>query len=299
MPERVGGVVGREAVVVERVWAAPPVHEAASGLEPQPDLPGHEALRLVHERIERPPERRVPEPVVDELGVPRLEASLLVVDVALERDVLEVRVREQQRQRRRALVGLTALDPDPTVLDHVEPSPAVRAHDAVHLRDQVVEWQRRAVERDGLALLERDDDLTRLGGRRHGHRPHAGRRRCPRILHLAALDRSTPEVVVDRVQLLLRRRDRDVVPVRVEDRVLTSEAPVTHRREHLEIGSERPHADLEPHLVVALARAAVSDRVGTPLPGREHEVLRDDRPRERRDERVLPLVLRVRLQTPE
>ncbi len=131
---------------------------------------------------------------------------------------------------------------------------------------------------DGLALLERDDDLARLGRGGHRHRPHAGRRRGPRILHLAALDRSTPEVVVDRVQLLLRRRDRDVVPVRVEDRVLAGEAPVTHRREHLEIGSERPHADLEAHLVVALARATVGDRVGTPSPGREHEVLRDDRP---------------------
>ena len=47
-----------------------------------------------------------------------------MVQVALEGQVLEVRVRRDERQRGRALVDLAALDADTAVLDHVEPSEA-------------------------------------------------------------------------------------------------------------------------------------------------------------------------------
>ena len=42
--ERVGCVVGREPVVVQRMRAATPVHEAPAGLEPKPHLAGDEPL---------------------------------------------------------------------------------------------------------------------------------------------------------------------------------------------------------------------------------------------------------------
>ena len=48
----------------------------------------------------------------------------------------------------------------------------------------------------------------------------------------------------------------------VEDRVLARHAPAPHRRDHLEVGGQRPGRHLEAHLVVALAGAAVGDGVG-------------------------------------
>ena len=56
----------------------------------------------------------------------------------------------------------------------------------------------------------------------------------------------------------------------------------------------RLERELEAQLVVPLARAAVHDRFGAQLERDLGDRLRDHRPRERRDERVLALVQRVR-----
>ncbi len=102
------------------------------------------------------------------------------------------------------------------------------------------------------------------------------------------------EVVVDGVRAWpCSDADRDVVLRRVVDAVVAGHAPHPHRGEHLEVGGEGAHADLEAHLVVALAGAAVRDRVGAELTGRDDEVLGDHRARERGHERVLALVERV------
>ena len=61
------------------------------------------------------------------------------------------------------------------------------------------------------ALLEADHDGALVGGRLLGEQPHALRRLGPGVLHLAALDGPAPEVVVDRVHLLLGGHDRDLV----------------------------------------------------------------------------------------
>ena len=162
MAEGVGGVVGGEVVAVEATVGPPTRDEAPARFEPEPHVAGDEALRVAHEGVERLLERREPQAVVDQLGVAGLEARLLAHEVALERDRLEVGVGEQHRQRARALVGLAALDPDATVLDHVEPAPAVGAHRGAELDDQLVQRQDHAVERDRHALLEAHDDLARL-----------------------------------------------------------------------------------------------------------------------------------------
>ncbi len=157
---------------------------------------------------------------------------------------------------------------------------------------------RLAVERDGYALFERDDDLGRLARRIlgvPGERVRLLGRGRPRVLEDAALDGAAPHVLVDRVQLLLRRRDRDLPLVGELDAVGAGQAPHAHRRHHVEVGREDARRHLEAHLVVALAGATVTDRVG-PVPARRRdEVLDDDRPRQRRHQRVLAFVERVRL----
>ena len=122
-------------MVVERHGAAPPDHRAGAGRgEAQPHLTGDVALALRDEGLECRAQRRIPQPVVDQLGPARLEAGLLVLQVALEGQVLEVCVRRDERQRGRALVDLAALDPHTAVLDHVESSEATGAGDGAQPR---------------------------------------------------------------------------------------------------------------------------------------------------------------------
>ena len=184
---------------------------------------------------------------------------------------------EDQRQRRRALVGLAALDADPAVLDHVDAAPAVRRRrSSFELVDQL-DAAASASPSSATGTPCSKPMTTSRGSVAvgFGHRPHAGRRHGPRVLHLAALDGAAPEVLVDRVQLLLRRRDRDVVVGRRRGSSPRGSSPTSRTgREHLEVGRERPGRHLEAHLVVALAGAAVGDRVGAVLAGRGDEVLR-------------------------
>src|SRR5262249_54311171 len=70
--EAVGGLIGRELVVVERALGPAAGHVALPGVEAQADVAGHELLAAGDEGVERVLERRVPEAVVDELRVARL-----------------------------------------------------------------------------------------------------------------------------------------------------------------------------------------------------------------------------------
>ena len=60
-------------------------------------------------------------------------------------------------------------------------------------------------------------------------------------------------------------------------------------------GAAAEHGGLDPHLVVALARAAVGDRVAAVAPGVLDGELGDQRAAERREQRVGKAVDRVRL----
>ncbi len=72
---------------------------------------------------------------------------------------------EDQGERRGALVDLAALDADPPVLDHVDAAPAVVADRAAEALDQLDQPHRRAVERNGDALVEGHHDLGPFRGR--------------------------------------------------------------------------------------------------------------------------------------
>ncbi len=82
----------------------------------------------------------------------------------------------------------------------------------------------------------------------------------------------------------------------VDDGLVAGEREVANGRDALQLGRERGDGRLEAHLVVALAGAAVGDRVGAHLDRDAGEVPGDDRAAERRDQRVALLVQRVGLQ---
>src|SRR5207247_1061073 len=98
----------------------------------------------------------------DQLGDADLDALLLARDVAFQAHAFEILVRGDQRKTRRAFVDLATLDADTTVLDHVDAAITVRADGGAHLVDDVDERHRGAVERDGYAALEADDELARF-----------------------------------------------------------------------------------------------------------------------------------------
>ena len=73
--ERVGGVVGGEVVVVEAVGGAPADREQRPGFEPQPHLAGDVLAASARRTRRAPHQRRVPQAVVDQLGVARSRAA--------------------------------------------------------------------------------------------------------------------------------------------------------------------------------------------------------------------------------
>ena len=156
-----------------------------------------------------------------------------------------------------------------------------------------------AVQRHRHAALERHLDHLRLVRRELRPRDEledvvVGRVR--EVLDPLALGRAPPQVVVDRVRRALRAAlDRDPVLARVGDLLVAAHLPRPHRRDHLELGRERRHRALDPHLVVALAGAAVGDRVAAGLARVLDRELRDQRPAERGEERVAVAVVGVRL----
>ena len=120
--------------------------------------------------------------------------------------------------------------------------------------------------------------------------------RLVEVLDRPALRRAAPEVVVDRVgRDLGPALHRDPVLARVVDLLLAAHLPLAHRREDPQLGIERRDRRLDPDLVVALAGAAVGDRVAAVLARRLDGELADQRPAERREQRVAAAVEGVRL----
>ena len=84
-----------------------------------------------------------------------------MVHVALEGQVLEIRCAAMSASAAGALVGLPALDADPTVLDHVEAAEAVGADHAVEpVTISSCEGMASPSSGDGHAPLEADDELA-------------------------------------------------------------------------------------------------------------------------------------------
>ena len=223
-----------------------------------------------------------------------LEVELDVQHVARQAQALKLLVRHDERQRARLLVALAALEAHETVLDHVDAAKAVAAHDAVERRDEVVELHALAVDRDRQARLEADDHVAGLVRRLlgvDGDRPGALGGLVPRVLEHAALDGSAPHVLVNRVRRRLGGVHGDAVRLGVLDLgAARGEVPAAHGAKDVERGVERLALELEAHLVVALAGAAVGHRHGTLLLGHPHEVAADGRARQGAEQRVLVLV---------
>ena len=163
------------------------------------------------------------------------------------------------------LVDVADLQADDAVLDVVDDPDAVAGADLGGALEQLDEAEPLAVERDRHARARTRPRRLGLVGRLLGPRHEledvvVGRVR--EVLDPAALGGAAPEVVVDRVRRDLGPAlDRDAVLARVGDLLLAAHLPAAHRRDDLQLGRERRDRRLDADLVVALAGAAVGDRV--------------------------------------
>ena len=176
---------------------------------------------------------------------------------------------------------------------------AVGAAERVEPLDELDRVQPLAVDRDRDPALELDRRSRPGGrvGRLDGPFVGVGRRRDPGVLEDAGLARAAPQVHVDRVRRRLRDRDLDPAldrRTRSPGRGTGPSRRASGRRPRAPV--EGVDGDVEPDLVVALAGAAVGDRVGALALGDLDEQLGDQRPGQRRRERIDALVERVRLE---
>ena len=109
----------------------------------------------------------------------------------------------------------------------------------------------------------------------------------------AGFHRAAPDVLVDRERRTFADVDRDGVLLGERDGLLARPRVVADRRQHLQIRCQRGESDLEPDLVVALAGAAVRDDAAAVLASGLDQVLGDQRPADRRHQRVAVHVQRV------
>ncbi|CAB5038288.1 unannotated protein [freshwater metagenome] len=85
----------------------------------------------------------------------------------------------------------------------------------IQLDDQFKQGQSRAIKGNRDSLNKRDGDLTRLSCSELSHLPNTGRWLSPRVLHLTALNRSAPQIVINGIELLFCGANGDVVQSRV------------------------------------------------------------------------------------
>ena len=221
-------------------------------------------------------------------------------DFAIECDGFDRAMCAQQDGPARRFVTATRLHADIAVLDEIEPANAVRAADFVQGFEQRRRRQALAVERDRIALFEFDVEHRRPVGRRlrrHAPAPHGVFRRRPRIFEHAAFIGNMQQVRVHRVRRLRARLvlDRNAVLLRIgQQRFARGQVPFAPRRDHADVGHQRIGAEFETHLVIALARRAVGNRVRACHAHDLDETLGDQRPRDRRAEQVLAFIDRVR-----
>src|SRR5690606_37307025 len=143
-------------------------------------------------------QRREPHAVVDELAPALLDLALEPGLLALDGDVLQLLVRGDQGDGAGRLVDLAALDAHEAVLDDVDAADALRAGAAVHLLDGLQRRDGYAVDRDGDALLEREDDLVGDGRERRVVRVGVDvlGGLVPDVLEEAGLHGAAPHVLV-------------------------------------------------------------------------------------------------------
>ena len=185
------------------------------------------------------------------------------------------------------LVHAPVLHAHQTVLHDVQQADAVGPAQLVELADDVAGLHLLAVHRHGPALLKVDGHISSLVGGHgggHAHLQEAGLvvlGLIGGVLQVQALVGQVPQVLILGVVGLPADLQRHVVGLGVGDLLFSAlDVPLPPGGDDGHLRGKALDGQLEPHLVVALAGAAVADGVGALGLGDLHQTLGDDGPGE-------------------
>ncbi len=163
---------------------------------------------------------------------------------AIERQLFDPAMRCKQDRPARRFVHAARFHPDEAVFDEIEPADAVAAAVIVQGGEQGCWAHRRAIDRDGIAAFEGDNDIFGCIGRVFGivgARIDVIGHFVPRILEHLALRRGVEQIGVGRKRRLaaLVLGDRNIVRLGEFDQARAAgQIPFAPRRDHLDIGIE-------------------------------------------------------------
>src|SRR5690606_36078038 len=228
--------------------------------------------------------RAPPVAVVDQAGVARHQLVLQVGHFAVQGDGLDGAVGLEHDGAAGGFVAAAGLHAHVAVLHDVQATDAVGAADLVEPGEHGGRAHLDAVDGDDVALAVGQLDVGGgVGGllRGDGPAPHVFLVLGPGVFQHAALIGDVQQVGVYGVRRLgagLGEVHRNVGLLGVGHQGFAGgQVPVAPGRDHLHAGLERVGAQLEAHLVVALAGGAVGDGVGAGFVGDLDQTLGDQR----------------------
>ncbi len=186
--------------------------------------------------------------------------------------------------------------PTETILDVIDAADAMLAAELVEPFDQRHTVELLSVQTDRPAMLEIDGEIQRFIGRlgridRPGE--GVGRRLIPGIFENAGLAAAAKQVQIDAIRTLFCRFDGDAVLGGESDLLIAAHLPFADGGDDFQIRRQRLEGDVEADLIVALAGAAVRDGDGVVFAGGIDHQLGDERPAQRRGQRIFALVERA------
>ena len=197
----------------------------------------------------------------------------------------------------RGFVAATGLHTHVTVFHDIQAANTVIATQLVQFGQHVGRAQRFAVDGDDVALFKAQGDvggLVRGRFRAHTPAPHVFFGFPPRIFQIAAFVRDVQQVGVHGVRgflLLVGEIHRDITLFTVGHQLFAGvQIPLTPGGNHLNARGQRVGAQLETHLIVALAGGTVGDGVSAGLFSNFHQALGNQRARNGGAQQVLAFV---------
>lgn len=227
-------------------------------------------------------------------------------DLGVHDKALEIQMRQLEDRHGGGVVAAAGFEANEAVLDNVDAADAVGVAELVERNKELDGVGVRLLWGDDLcrdALFELDGDIG--GGRGRifggvGHGPHVGGRALVRVLEDAGLVGAVGKVGVHAPGLRFCASNGDIVLLGVVEEVLTALEFVAELREppwgdDFDGGLEGVEGKLEADLVVALAGAAVRDKVALVLLGDADLGAGDDGAGKRGAEEVAAFVAGVAL----
>ena len=297
-------LAGREAgdaLVVQRVGRRGASRDDIALIKHQFHLSGDNLLRGVHKRGQRRAQRREPFAGVNQLR--KLDRDLLLIGISLliQYHMLQLLMRLIHDGAARRLIDTAGLHADHAVLQNIDDADTILAAQLIQLRQKGDRIQLLAIQCDRNALFKIQRDLGRFI--RRLLRGHAQLqqlvvvRRIGGVFQFQSFVADVPDVTVAAIAVALLHRALYAVSLTIGHLILTRlHIPDSPGSDDLKLGRQCLDRQLETHLVITLAGAAVADRISAFLQRDIYQYLGDQGTRHRSAQHVGALIDSASLQ---